>query len=222
MDNHVLIVEDDLEIAHLLSLMLTKMHIKADMAFDGNKAKDLMSINHYDLILLDLMLPNIDVVNLLKLIKQTIDSKVIVISAKSDINDKVNLLQQGADDYITKPFENKEVEARVLVQLRNSTSNTMKDFVHRDLTLNTVTREVLLMNEIIKLTNSEFEILTELIKKPGIPISKREIYENIGHGTYVGDDNTISVHVSNIRKKFENITSEVYIKTIWGIGFMLV
>lgn len=222
MDNRILIIEDDIEIAHLLSLMVTKMGYCADMIFDGLEALTLLEQKEYDLILLDLMLPKISGDTLLNVIRKNNDLKVIVISAKSDVTDKVKLLELGADDYITKPFENKEVEARIQVQLRNVSSKSDKNLSHRDLELDILKREVSLKNKSIKLTNSEFDILTELMKKPSIPISKREIYECVRTGTYLGDDNTISVHVSNIRKKFEAITDEPYIKTVWGIGFMLI
>ncbi|MGK0555281.1 response regulator transcription factor [Macrococcus capreoli] len=217
---HILIIEDDKDIAHLLALTL-KPGYEVTIAHDGKEGYAYIKEQSFDLILLDLMMPYINGETLLSEIKQHTNSKVIIITAKNELEHKVNLLTLGADDYITKPFYQEEVLARVMVQLRN-VAQTSKVITHRALNLHEEKREVTLNQQIVQLTNSEFDILTVLIKHPEVPLSKQKIYNALGHGTYVGDDNTISVHVSNIRKKLSQITAEPYIKTVWGIGFMLI
>ncbi|MCE4958012.1 response regulator transcription factor [Macrococcoides caseolyticum] len=217
---HILIIEDDKDIAQLLALTL-KPNYEVTIAHDGKEGYTYIKDQSFDLILLDLMMPYMNGETLLSEIKQQTNSKVIIITAKSDLEHKVNLLTLGADDYITKPFYQEEVLARVMVQLRN-VAQTSSVITHRALQLDEEKREVTLNQNIVQLTNSEFDILTVLIKHPEVPLSKQKIYNALGHGTYVGDDNTISVHVSNIRKKLSQITDEPYIKTVWGIGFMLI
>ena len=223
MNKHTaLIVEDDIEIAHLLSLTLTRMNVEATIVYTGNDAKSILEQHTYDLVLLDLMLPGISGDLLLGDIKTNSNSKVIVISAKSDVTNKVELLEKGADDYITKPFDAKELAARINVQLRNVTNVAHGEILEwKGLSLDTVQRKVLFNHQEINLTNSEYDILNILIKSPERPISKRTLYEKT-QGMYLGDDNTINVHVSNLRKKIAQHTNESYIKTVWGIGFMLI
>ena len=168
------------------------------------------------------MLPGISGETLLPLIKKEHNSKIIVISAKTDVDEKVNLLSMGADDYITKPFDSKELTARVNVQLRNiNNKSNNKELIWKDLKLDKDKRKVTLKNSLIPLTNTEFEILTILMQEPETAISKQKLYVAV-QGVYIGDDNTISVHVSNIRKKINLYTDDIYLQTVWGIGFMLV
>ncbi|UOB20226.1 response regulator transcription factor [Macrococcus armenti] len=216
---HILIIEDDRDIADLLALTL-RNHYDVTVAHDGKEGYAYIKNNTFDLILLDLMMPYINGETLLGEIKAHTSSKVIIITAKHELEHKVNLLTLGADDYITKPFYQEEVLARVMVQLRN-VEEMNNVHIHRGLKLDEEKREVNLNNQIVQLTNSEFDILSVLMKNPEVPLSKQKIYNALRNGTYVGDDNTISVHVSNIRKKFNQITDESYIKTVWGIGFML-
>src|SRR5699024_5889165 len=149
---------------------------------------------------------------------------IIVITAKVDIEDKVQVLKMGADDYITKPFNQEEVLARVEVQLRKLSVHAQQssEKVWRSLCVNSDKRSIYLENKELHLTIVEFDILSLLISRPEHLISKRDMYEEIWTGPYLGDDNTISVHVSNIRKKMADITADEYIKTVWGVGFMLV
>lgn len=220
----VLIIEDDQEISRLLSVILAKSHIETIAAYSGTEGLLQLQNNTYDLILLDLMLPGKSGEELIKEIREKSSIAIIVISAKKDIENKVQVLKMGADDYITKPFHPDEVMARVEVQLRKASFPPMQpsEIGWRELKLNTEKRSVTLNEKELQLTNAEFDILTFLINNPERALSKKEIYESTWSGTYYGDDNTISVHVSNLRKKISEITNEEYIRTIWGVGFMLV
>jgi DNA-binding response OmpR family regulator len=170
------------------------------------------------------MLPGLSGEELIKQVREKSTIPIIVISAKIDIEDKVHVLKMGADDYITKPFNQEEVVARVEVQLRKSSAQPARsaEKVWRGLKINPEKLTASLENKVLQLTIAEFDILSLFASHPEYAFSKREIYEKIWKGTYLGDDNTISVHVSNLRKKIAEITSDEYIKTIWGVGFMLV
>lgn len=218
----ILIVEDDPEINVLLSAILKKSNMKSTSAYSGTEAELLLENNTYDLILIDLMLPGISGEALINEIRKNSSVPVIVISAKVDVAHKIDMLKSGADDYITKPFNQDEVLARIEVQFRKSTLVEKNEQTWRALQLNMEKRLITLSGQSLSLTNSEFDILSLFIQQPEHAFSKREIYELIWTGPYVGDDNTISVHVSNIRRKLAAITVDEYIKTIWGIGFMLV
>ena len=219
----ILIIEDDQEISKLLSVILTKLELDSIVAYSGTEGLLQLQNNKFDLILLDLMLPGKSGEELIKKIREENSIPIIVISAKVDIENKVHVLKMGADDYITKPFNQEEVLARVEVQLRKSTiTSRTAENVWRGLKIQPEKLSVSLENTELQLTNAEFDILSLFVSHPEHAFSKREIYECFWKGTYLGDDNTISVHVSNLRKKMAEITSDEYIKTIWGVGFMLV
>lgn len=220
----VLVIEDDQEINKLLNMILTKSGMVSVPAYSGTEGLLQLVNNIYDLILLDLMLPGISGEEFISEIREKSMIPIIVISAKVDIENKIQVLKMGADDYITKPFNQQEVLARVEVQLRKTgvySSQTAKK-VWRGLKINPESQTVSLENNELRLTKAEFDILSLFISYPERAFSKRKIYEEIWTGPYLGDDNTISVHVSNLRKKIAEVTDEEYIKTIWGVGFMLV
>ncbi|RDW20244.1 DNA-binding response regulator [Oceanobacillus arenosus] len=219
----ILVIEDDEEISKLLSFILTKSGMDSVVAYSGTEGLLQLQNNTFDLILLDLMLPGKTGEELIKQVREESMIPIIVISAKIDIENKVQVLKMGADDYITKPFNQEEVVARVEVQLRKSSANPLRtaEKVWRGLKINSEKLSVSLENSELQLTNAEFDILSLFVSQPEHAFSKKEIYERIWKGTYLGDDNTISVHVSNLRKKIAEITSDEYIKTIWGVGFML-
>ncbi|GIO21437.1 response regulator transcription factor [Oceanobacillus sp. J11TS1] len=223
-EKRILIIEDDQEISRLLNVILIKMGMTPVAAYSGTEGLLQLKSNTFDLILLDLMLPGISGEEFIAQVREESAIPIIVISAKVGIDDKVQVLKMGADDYITKPFHQKEVEARVEVQLRKSKvqPTQIEEKVWRGLAIFPEKFSVTLNHKALQLTNAEFDILTLLINHPEHAFSKREIYEKIWKGTYVGDDNTISVHISNLRRKIAEITSDEYIRTIWGVGFMLV
>jgi DNA-binding response OmpR family regulator len=220
----ILIIEDDQEISKLLSVMLTTAGTDTVLAYSGTEGLLQLKTTSFDLIVLDLMLPGKSGEELIEEIREESSIPIIVISAKVDIEKKVNVLKMGADDYITKPFNQQEVVARVEVQLRKSSLHPLPTtkMMWRKLTMNTEKLSVSLNQQELQLTNAEFDILSLFMRNPERAFSKKDIYESIWKGTYFGDDNTISVHISNLRKKIAELTSDEYIKTIWGIGFMLV
>ncbi|WP_150265093.1 response regulator transcription factor [Paenibacillus tepidiphilus] len=223
----VLVVEDDGEINRLLCRMLTAEGLTAVPAFSGSEAELRLSLEAYQLVLLDLMLPGIAGEALITRIREQSTVPIIVISAKSTLQDKVSLLRLGADDYITKPFDQEEVMARVQAQLRRLEYAPVPEPDEgtvrlRNLVMDKNRREVTLNQEQLALTKYEFEILALLLSRPDHIFSKSELYRKIWQGTYLGDDNTINVHISNLRAKFAAVTEEEYIRTVWGIGFKLV
>ncbi|MGD6942866.1 response regulator transcription factor [Cytobacillus gottheilii] len=220
----ILIIEDDQEISRLLSVILKKSQMVPVAAYSGTEGLLQLQNNSFDLILLDLMLPGKSGEELLTEIRGENSIPIIIISAKVDVEDKVKVLKMGADDYITKPFNQDEVMARIEVQLRKAGFYPQKsaEMDWRELKIHTEKRLVTLNEKEMQLTNAEFDLLTFFVNNPERALSKKEIYESIWKGTYYGDDNTVSVHVSNLRKKIAEVTDAEYIKTVWGVGFMFV
>lgn len=229
-EEHILIVEDDVDINNLISKTLKKRGFKVTQAFSGSEASLCLSMKDFDMILLDLMLPGLSGEEVIKDVREKMDIPVIVISAKTSLDDKVNLLNLGVDDYITKPFELDEIVARINAQLRryrkfNTTTkkeDKSNEIIFKDLILNEESRSVTLKKEIISLTSHEFDILNILMKNPDKVYSRESLYEQVWKSGYYGEDNTVNVHISNIRKKIKEIDKDKeYIKTVWGIGFKL-
>ncbi|WP_235715607.1 response regulator transcription factor [Alkalihalobacillus hemicellulosilyticus] len=220
----LLIIEDDQEISRLLSVIFSKLGMDSVVAYSGTEGLLQLQNHTYDLILLDLMLPGKSGEELIKEIRKESDIPIIVISAKADVESKVHVLKMGADDYMTKPFNHEEVMARVEVQLRKSSSHSSRtsEKIWRGLKINPDKFSATLEGNELQLTNAEYDIISLLISHPERAFSKREMYERTWKRTYLGDDNTISVHVSNLRRKMAEITDDEYIRTIWGVGFMLI
>lgn len=218
----ILIIEDDVNINHLLQETLSKAGYVCEQAFSGTEAKLLlrMSKNNYDLVLLDLMLPGMTGEAVLAEIRKKGQLPVIVLTAKDSLDEKVQVLTDGADDYITKPFEIKEVLARVQVQLRHAEAKNNVSF--GKMVLDRDTFQVKIDGKILpKMTKQEFAILELLFRNPKRVFSKEDIFEYAWDEPYMGETKTLDVHISNIRKKIKTVTSEEYIETIWGIGYRL-
>lgn len=224
---HVLVVEDDIDVNNLITKILKNKKYHVIQAYSGSEALLQLSISEFDIILLDLMLPGITGEEIIKQIRQGKEIPIIVISAKTSLEDKVNVLNSGADDYITKPFESEEILARVNCQLRRYRNFTMQpnksyEYKFKNLILEEESRQVKVNGKSISLTGHEFDILHILLKNPNKVYSRESLYEQVWKSGYYGEDNTINVHISNIRKKIKRIAGdEEYIKTIWGIGFKL-
>lgn len=221
---HILVIEDNNDINNLLKEALNKYNYTCDQAFSGTEARLLFQINKYDLILLDLMLPGIKGENVLQYIRERSDIPVIVITAKDSLDDKIDVLVNGADDYITKPFEIKEVIARITVQLRHSEkyTNDSEVFQHKDIVLNKQDFSVTVLGEKLpKVTKQEYSILELLVRNPKRVFTKEEIFEYAWDEQYMGETKTLDVHISNIRKKLKAVSDIEFIETIWGIGYKL-
>lgn len=186
----------------------------------------LLSENSYAVVLLDLMLPGISGEEVLKEIRQRGKTPVIVLTAKDTIDDKVEFLRSGADDYVTKPFDIKEVAARVEVQIRRMGGETKdkapKELQYQGLVLDKEGFRVIVEGrELAKITKQEFAILELLLKHPKKVFSKEEIFEYAWDEPYMGETKTLDVHISNIRKKIKEVSEKEYIETVWGIGYRL-
>lgn len=215
----ILIVEDDISIHNIIEELLKKENYIIYNAYSGTEALMLLEKEKYDLILLDLMLPAIKGE---EIIKKVNDTPIIVISAKVSSDDKVACLLSGANDYITKPFDSKELLARIEVQLRtiNNYSN-QTSLKYKELELLNDNHTLLVSNKKIKLTKTEYAILKHLLinKKQAIP--KNKLLDLISTDTEDCDENSLRVHISNLRRKIRIYTKNEYIESIWGIGFKI-
>lgn len=222
-EKKILIVEDDTDINNLLFTALKKQGYTATQAFSGTEAKMLLKMENFALILLDLMLPGISGEEVLEFIKEQGNSAVIILTAKDTLDDKVNLLIAGADDYITKPFEIQEVLARVQVQLRRSVQEGNSNVLsHKQMVLDREKFQIKVEGQLMgEITKQEFSILELLLKHPKQVFSKEDIFEYAWEEPYMGETKTLDVHISNIRKKIKEVTKEEYIETVWGIGYRL-
>lgn len=220
--NSILIIEDDQSINQLMYDVLTKNSYACTQAYSGTEGLLLLERTRFSLILLDLMLPGMSGEALIPKIRAQQNTPIIIVSAKDELDSKVNMLTLGADDYITKPFEIKELLVRVMAQLRRSGAVTAQNqLTFRDLVLNKEDFTFTAIGEALLLTKQEFKIMELLMTYPTKVFSKQEIYEYAWDSYYIGEDKTINVHISNIRQKLKKVSSSEYIETVWGIGFRL-
>lgn len=216
----ILIIEDDTDINNMVKEFLEGQGYSCTQAFSGSEALLRFEMESYDLILLDLMLPGKSGEELLPHFSGKLP--VIVISAKNEVDTKVDVLSGGANDYLCKPFDLKELLVRIQVQLRSSSVGGNDDTIHyKDWKLNLSTRELYAGEVLIDLTQHEFEILELLVRNPKRVFSKQSIYEYAWNDEYFVADKTINVHISNIRAKLKKSGTDSYIQTVWGIGFKL-
>ena len=219
--SRLLIIEDDVNINEMLQEAFGKKGYEVVSAYSGTEGILRIEKETYQMVILDLMLPGMDGQQVLKNIREKSNVPVIVLSAKDELDTKVALLMSGASDYMTKPFELKELEARVLVQLRNAAGKNEVFLEYRDLRIDREGKKVILCGKPLSLTAQEYRILELLLKHPQKVFTKNEIYEYAWEEYYMGEDKTINVHISNIRQKMKKITQEEYIETVWGMGFKL-
>lgn len=216
----ILLVEDEMNIHQMVKGYLEKQGNTCVSAFSGTEALLQLQLHKIELVLLDLMLPGMSGEELIGKIKQTYNIPVIIVSAKSDLADKVTLLNQGADDYLCKPFALEELYARIQVQLRRNTTVATDEITFKNLRLLNDQRTLMVKEQAVNLTKHEYKIMELLMSRPKQAFTKKEIYEYAWEDFYAADDKTINVHISNIRNKCASYEEEL-IETIWGIGFKM-
>ena len=219
----ILIVEDDVNINNLLKEALSQKGYTCGQAFSGTEAALWLEKESWMLVLLDLMLPGMTGEEVLQLIRRQGDTPVIVLTAKDAMEEKLDLLTSGADDYITKPFDINEVIARVQIQLRHAGQEAEPDRIEcGGITLGDKTHQIWMDGqEILHLTRQEYAILELLIRHPKQVFRKEAIFTYAWEEEYMGETKTLDVHISNIRKKLKAVTDKEYIQTVWGIGYRL-
>ncbi len=219
----ILIVEDDNNINQMIYETLSNEGYNCTSAFSGTEALLHAGSCQFGLIILDLMLPGLPGDEVLKSIRKNSNVPVIVLSAKDELDTKVDLLTLGANDYMVKPFELKELKARVLVQLRDNKMDNKDNMImeFNNLKYDMQKKQVSINGKNIPFTVHELKIIELLLRHPGQVFSKNEIYEYAWDDYYIGEDKTINVHISNIRQKIKKVTDIEYIETVWGLGFKL-
>ncbi len=218
--NSILIIEDDPHINNMITEYLLDNNYNCTQAFSGSEGELCFSLNHYDLIILDLMLPGKTGEDLIHIFAGKLP--VIVLSAKNELESKVELLSAGASDYICKPFDLRELLVRIQVQLRETNIQNSKTVLqYKNWKVNPDTQEMTVSGKAIELTKHEFKILELLCKHPKKVFTKQMIYEYAWDDNYYIEDKTINVHISNIRSKLKSSETDSYIQTVWGIGFKL-
>ncbi len=218
----ILIVEDDTDINNSTAQYLRRRGCECVQAFSGTEGRLLWRGGGIDLLLVDLMLPGLSGDELVAEIRKTSQTPVIVLSARGELSDKVELLGLGADDYLTKPYQLEELWARILVQLRHASAAPGGALLHyRDWVLNLEEMTLTAAGEPVSLTAHEFKIVELLAGHPKRVFTKQQIYEVVWREDYAVEDKTITVHISNIRSKLRPTGTDGYIQTVWGIGFKL-
>ncbi|MFD0868265.1 sigma-54 dependent response regulator [Chlamydia abortus] len=224
----ILLVDDEKEIIDLLEIYLKNEGYRLLKASDGAEALELLNTNDVDLIILDVMMPNMDGIQACMKIREEKHMPIIMLSAKGREIDKITGLSIGADDYVTKPFSPLEILARVKSQLRRyrqlnvSPSKNDNEMIIDDLVINIATHKVTVDQNEVRLTPREFSILEVLARNRGIVLSMEQIYEEVWNEPFFEANNTLMVHIRKIREKIEKDPSKPqYIKTVWGIGYTI-
>lgn len=219
MTQSILIIDDDQTIGNLEQEVLEREGYAVLRAYSGTEAQMLLKNVHPNLILLDLMLPGLSGEELLPQLRGI---PVIVVSAKAAVQDKVSLLLGGAADYLTKPFDIKELLARVAVRLReHAASPVAAVYTYGDITLDTVSHEVTVGGQAVSLTRTEYAILKLLMRNPGQVLAKSVLLDRIAEDTPDCTENSLKTHISNLRGKLRDTSGKDYIEAVWGIGFRL-
>ena len=223
MARKVLIVEDDTNIAELLHLYLEKEGFETAVASDGGKGVELFRSFHPDLVLLDIMLPVMDGWSVCKKIRDESKTPIIMLTAKGETSDKVSGLEMGADDYIVKPFEMKEVLARIHAVLRRFGSeeeeSTGKCLTFDKLSINLDSYELTVDGKRVDTPPKELELLYHLAASPNRVFTRNQLLDEVWGFDYFGDSRTVDVHVKRLREKLEGVSESWCLKTVWGVGY---
>lgn len=222
--DRILIVEDELKISRIIDLQLKYAGYETDIAYDGAEAIEKVTANKFDLILLDVMMPKTDGITACTAIKRIApDTKVILLTAKDDIQDVIKGLDSGADDYVTKPFIFDELLARIRANIRKQTTQTSTSdlLVYEDIIINSSTYEVLRNSEKIELSKTEFDLLKHLIINKGIVMTREQILNKVWGYDYYGNLNIVDVYIKYLRDKIDRGYDRKIIHTIRGRGYVV-
>lgn len=221
----ILIIEDEEKIVRFLELELKYEGYQVEKAFDGRDGLELALTHSFDLILLDIMLPSLSGIEVLRRIRKTTDVAVIMLTAKDEVMDKVSGLDGGADDYITKPFAIEELLARIRAVLRKKAlpaSSRKSSLVEvKNLTLDSVKREVKVKEELIQLTKREFDLLEFLMKNKNMVVSRETLLQNIWGYDFLGESNAVDVYIRYLRAKIDEPYKIKLIHTVRGVGYII-
>jgi DNA-binding response OmpR family regulator len=223
-NERILIVDDDTNICELLRLYLEKDGFQTDIVTDGIKAIEVFNSVNPELVLLDIMLPGMDGWQICREIRKTSQTPIIMLTAKGETFDKVLGLELGADDYITKPFETKEVIARIKAVLRrsssvSSTTETTKEVNFDKLSINLTNYELKVDGKAIDTPPKELELIFHLANNPNRVYTRDQLLDEVWGFEYYGDSRTVDVHVKRLREKLEGVSEKWSLKTVWGVGY---
>lgn len=226
MSKKIFIVDDEQSIVTLLTYNMEKAGYETEVAYDGNEAITMAMTNQYDLIILDVMLPGVDGLEVCKTLRQNkVETPILILTAREDEFDKVLGLELGADDYITKPFSPREIVARVKAILRRARRPLPEEYTAieiGDLTIYPEKYEATLKGQSLSFTRKEFELLAYLTKHKGMVLSRDQLLNEIWDYDFAGDTRIVDVHISRLRDKIEeNSKSPLYIKTVHGLGYKM-
>lgn len=222
MKSRILIVEDDVNIASLIELYLEKEGYETEIITDGSRAVDFFNQYNPNLVLLDLMLPEINGYDICREIRKDSNVPIIMLTAKTETFDKVLGLELGADDYVVKPFEPKELVARIKAVLRRynipSDSKSSNEIVYPNLKINPDEYSLVYKDEVLEIPPKEFELLTFLAKNPNQVFTREQLLDHVWGYDYYGETRTVDVHIKRLREKFSD-ENNWQIKTVWSVGY---
>ena len=221
MARNILVVEDDRNISDLIRMYLEKEGFDVRIAYDGGKAVEEYDRQAPDMVLLDIMLPVMDGWSVCAHIREKAKTPIIMLTAKSEVNDRITGLEMGADDYLVKPFEMKELMARINAVLRRSEipDDTRKRLVFDKLEINLDSYELLVDGKKVDTPPKELELLSHLASTPNRVYTRNQLLDEVWGFDYFGDSRTVDVHVKRLREKLEGVSDQWSLKTVWGVGY---
>ena len=221
MARNILVVEDDRNISELILMYLEKEGFEVRLAYDGGKAVEEFERQQPDMVLLDIMLPVLDGWQVCERIRQKAKTPIIMLTAKSDVTDRITGLEMGADDYLVKPFEMKELMARINAVLRRSEipDDTRKRLVFDKLIINLDSYELTVDGRQVDTPPKELELLYHLASTPNRVYTRNQLLDEVWGFDYFGDSRTVDVHIKRLREKVEGVSDSWELKTVWGVGY---
>ena len=221
MARNILVVEDDHNISELIRMYLEKEGFEVRSAYDGGRAVEEFDRQAPDLVLLDIMLPVLDGWGVCAHIRKISKTPIIMLTAKSDVSDRITGLEMGADDYLVKPFEMEELMARINAVLRRSEipEDTRKKLTFDKLTINLDSYELIVDGKSIDTPPKELELLYHLASTPNRVYTRNQLLDEVWGFDYFGDSRTVDVHIKRLREKVENVSDQWALKTVWGVGY---